>query len=185
MLKSLGFVALALYIIGLFSKAYANSPIGINIDFNTRNGPFFSTIFFASGYYLSKYNTNPRWLFFGLPLFFVGCLLHFSELYGLWKVYSTMPVQDYVFGTLFMGLGVSIMALSNHQLVRIGQFSNIGKLTLGIYLIHFVFVDLLRPMGKSAVNYIWEIAYPILVLCSSIISISLLSKYKNARKCIS
>lgn len=46
--------AIWLYVFGLCAKAYSETPIGIDIGFNTRNGPFFSTIFFVTGFVLSR-----------------------------------------------------------------------------------------------------------------------------------
>lgn len=187
MFKPLAAIAIALYIFGILAKSYSHSPIGININFNTILGPFFGTIFFASGYHLSKYNPTDKWLFIGFYLLCVGISMHFIEIYLLWKLYGINPWgHDYVFGTYFMGLGVSIMALSNHNLLSSNKLANIGKLTLGIYLIHRIFVDLLLPTSHLLFSPAWEIAgYPIIVFCASIASVSFLSKYKYGKAVIS
>ena len=37
-------LALAFYVVGVLSKSYSTTPIGIDFDFNTRHGPFFGLI---------------------------------------------------------------------------------------------------------------------------------------------
>ena len=43
----------------------------------------------------------------------------------------------------------TIAALSNHSALRLGILSSLGRLTLGIYAIHFAFVDMLRQSFKT------------------------------------
>src|SRR5208337_1634912 len=147
----------------LLAKAYSETPFGVHTVFNTRNGPFFGTIFFVSGYFLSNFTPNPGWFSKGVALLGVGWLLHFSEIYLLWRLYGTNPHQDFVIGTYFMGVGAAVASLSNNVLFRNGVLSNVGKFTLGIYAIHFIYVDLLRPVGKLTSSWLWEIGYIMLV----------------------
>lgn len=42
--KFLLIFAAVFYIVGVLLKSYADSPLGHHVDFNTRNGPFFSTL---------------------------------------------------------------------------------------------------------------------------------------------
>lgn len=179
-IKSLVAVALILYIINLLATPYSRTPIGINITFNTRYGPFFGTIFFVSDYLLSNYKPTYKWLYIGLYIFSAGVIMHFLEAYYLWKVYGVMP-YNYLLGTYLIGLGISILSLSNHKLIKCNRLATIGQLTLGIYLIHFLFVDLLRPIGKIFLHSVWEIGYPIIVLCLSLASVSFLSKHKYTK----
>jgi surface polysaccharide O-acyltransferase-like enzyme len=150
LIKSLIIIALFLYLFGLIVNAYSSTPIGIYVNFNTRNGPFFSTLFFVTGYLLSKYKINSRWLLIGLSVWLIGCLAHFSEIYCLVKYFNTTSVLGYVVGTYFMGLGATLVALSNHHLFKSIPLHEIGKSTLGIYACHYIFVYLLQPVGKIA-----------------------------------
>lgn len=182
--KTLIALSVVLYLIGLLAKAYSDTPLGVHTNFNTRNGPFFGTIFFVSGYFLSNLTPKPGWFSKGVTLLGVGWLFHFSELYILCKLYGTNPYQDYVFGTYFMGVGAALVSLSNDALFRNKVLSDVGKFTLGIYVIHFVFVDLLRPVGMLISSSLWEISYILLVLLFSALSVMLLSKSKNTRSII-
>ena len=182
--KALIAVSLALYLFGLAAKAYANTPVGVDTAIDTINGPFFGTIFFATGYFLSRLSPNPGWLLKGFGLWVIGCLVHFSEIYFLRASYDASPYQDYVIGTYFMGLGAAMIALSNIAFFRIRALEDLGKFTLGIYAIHFIFVDLLRPLGKLTNSAFWEIGYVFLVLLLSIGSVMLLSKFRITRQAV-
>ncbi|TAA46754.1 acyltransferase [Corallincola spongiicola] len=182
--KILFVLALSMYFFGVLARSYSNTPIGIDIDFNTRNGPFFSTLPFVTGYFLSGINARHRWAFYGLFLFILGSMLHFFEAYFLWKSYNTPPTQDYMFGTFFMGLGVAVSALSNHPGLKSKTFSDIGKMTLGIYAVHFIFIDLLTPLDKVLDSVFWEVGYLIVVIYLSILAAKLLSKYKLTNRIV-
>ena len=176
-------LSVALYGFGLLAKAYADTPIGINIDFNTRNGPFFSTVFFVMGVVLSRFELNQNYLYYGLLVLLLGYTIHVGEIYYLYSSFGTLPTShDYVFGTLFIGLGVSMMALSNHPLLKSRRLSNIGRYTVGIYAIHFVFVDILRPIDKKISNPAWEVGYVCLVFLLSLSVTLLLSRSERLKK---
>ncbi len=182
--KTLIAVSVTLYSIGLLAKAYSDTPFGINTEFNTRNGPFFSTIFFVSGYFLSKCKPNQRWFLIGVAFLVLGWIIHFSELYILWMLYGTTPYQDYLIGTYFMGIGAAVASLSNNVLFRNELLRDVGKFTLGIYAIHFIFVDLLKPIGKLTSSPLWEIGYIFFVLMFSFASVIALSKNKFTRRIV-
>lgn len=175
-------LAVVLYVIGLLGKAYADTPFGIHTDFNTRNGPFFSTIFFVSGYMLSKARPNHRWFSFGAILVVLGTGIHFIELYYLSTLYGSTSLPDFLVGTYFTGVGMAILALSNARCLQ-GRFvSEMGKFTLGIYAIHYFFVDLLRPVGSLTKSGFWEVGYVVLVLFLSIFTVNILARNETVRK---
>lgn len=176
-------ISLFLYIFGVLSKSYSETPIGIKFNFNTRNGPFFSTIFFVIGYVLSGYRITNRHLIYGLIIMLLGYVICFGEIYYLSSIYGIPAIEhDYVFGTLFIGLGASLMALSNHSILNIKILSKFGKYTLGIYGIHFVFVSLLSDIDKKTSNPAWEIGYIFLVFLLSTATTIKLSSYKKLNK---
>jgi surface polysaccharide O-acyltransferase-like enzyme len=180
--KALFLVSVALYSIGLLAKAYADTPFGIRLEFNTRNGPFFSTIFFVSGYFLSQFKPGPGWFLKGVALLAFGWTIHFSELYILGKLYGTNPSQDYLVGTYFMGIGTAVASLSNNAVFSNETLRDIGKFTLGIYAIHLIFVDILSPISKLISSPFWEIGYICFVLMFSVASVTALSKSEVTRR---
>jgi surface polysaccharide O-acyltransferase-like enzyme len=173
-----------LYLFGVLAKSYADTPIGIPIEFDTRNGPFFSTLLFVTGYLISGREVREKWLFYGIVVFLLGTVMHFAEVYSLYAMYSTGLKQDYVIGTYFMGVGVAMTSLSNHPALRNKALSKIGRMTLGIYAIHYIFVDLLRPIDKALDSIVWELGYVILVLALSVMACSMLSQNKTTKKIV-
>ncbi len=171
-----------LYIVGVLAKSYADTPFGFDMNFNTRNGPFFGTLLFCSGYFLSGMKPSDKWIYYGASIFFVGWVLHFSEIYVLWKLYKISLIQDYVFGTYLMGVGVTMVALSNHKIFKIKSLGYIGQLTLGIYASHFIFVDIFRNTVAERSNVGWDIGYILIVLFLSIALTKYMSKVKYIKK---
>ncbi len=179
-IKTLVALSILLYAMGLLAKAYSPTPLGIHTTFNTRDGPFFGTIFFVSGYILSGLKPDESWLGKGLLIMGFGFAMHFTELYLLWRYYGQSPLQDYVIGTYFMGIGAAMVALSNHPLLRLEMFSGLGRLTLGIYAIHFAFVDMLSQGFKSLP---WELL-SLAVLFLSVTTAMILSRNSITRRLV-
>jgi len=177
-------VSVGLYLVGVLAKSYVDTPLGINLGFNTRFGPFFSTLLFVTGYLLSAKRPETRWAVLGLAMFVVGCMMHFSEIYLLWKRYGTWREHDYVICTYFMGLGVALAALSNHPLLRSRALGKIGKMTLGVYVVHYLFVDIFRPLDTLTDNPLWAPGYVLIVLLLSVLTTLLLSRYQLTRKLV-
>lgn len=182
--KLLFYTALLLYFIGVLAGAYSQTPIGIELNFNTRNGPFFGTLLFFTGYYLSGLAVSKKWFLYGLICFSLGTLVHFAEVVFLWKYYQTTLVQDFVFGTYFMGLGISLVALSNQPFLQSKRLSEIGKLTLGIYAIHYVFVDLFSARVKTFHSPLMDIIFLLVVALLSLFVTWLFSKNKYLKKVV-
>jgi len=183
-IKMLVILSIFLYLFGVLAKSYVDTPMGIHLDFNTRNGPFFSTFLFVTGYLLSGKNINTNWVFYGLSVFCMGSVLHFTEIYYLWEIFGTSTHHDYVIGTYFMGVGVAMAALSNHPALKNKALSKIGQMTLGIYAVHFIFVDLLRPIDKTLNSDLWEAGYVLAVLVLSIVTSLALCKNKITKQII-
>ena len=169
-------VGVGLYLFALLAKAYLKTPIGIEFAFDTRNGPFFSTLFFVTGYLLAQRQRAKRWLWYGVALSLIGTLLQGVEIVTLWKLFGTNPKQDFVMSTYLIGVGVAMIALSNHPRLRIQRVSHLGKMVLGVYAIHFIFVELLLPIDQLNDSILWELSYTLLVFLLAVGSTWLLSK---------
>ena len=179
----IGVFSLGLYIFGLLAKAYSETSLGINIDFNTRNGPFFSTVFFFMGYAFSYLRITTSYFYYGLLILLAGYLLQFTEMFYLYSVYDVWPArQDFVVGTILLGAGISLMALSNHPWLHSKQLATIGQYTLGIYGMHYVFVDLLGHLDETLSTPVWELGYVFLVLLLSVGATLALSRVKPLRR---
>lgn len=183
--RLLAAMAIALYLTGIAGKAYSDTPLGFHTEFNLRNGPFFSLIFFVTGYFLHRSKPSGTWLPTGLSIAALGVFLHFAELQLLSRNWATSMVQDYVIGTYLFGLGVAMIALANPRYLRAPRIASIGPLVLGIYTSHFIFVDLLKPLDRQfAGNWIWSISYVAAVFILSCALVRVLLKFNLTRKLV-
>lgn len=177
-------LSVLLYCFGILAKAYSATEIGFNIEFNTRDGPFFGLIFFVTGYFLAKEKAVTNWLYYGFAVFTVGGFLHFSESFLLMHKYNASLVNEFVFGTYFMGVGAALMSLSNHKFLSSKISAGLGKMTLGVYVSHFIFINLLRPIDQLTNHPVWEICFVVLVLIFSLLLTKLLSMSKLTKKIV-
>ncbi len=178
-------VAVALYATGLAGKAYSDTPLGFHADFDFRDGPFFSTLFFVTGYFLQRSRPTNAWLPIGLAAAILGLLLHFGELLALHRNWGTTMSQDYVVGTYFLGLGAALIALSNPGILHLPRIASIGPLVLGIYASHFIFVEILRPLDRYySGNGLWEVSYVALVFLLSYALASALARFQLSRRLV-
>jgi surface polysaccharide O-acyltransferase-like enzyme len=183
--RSAFIIAAGLYLIGLLGHSYSDSPLGIHFNFDIRNHIFFSTIFFITGYQLAHFKPGPSWFPLGIAAFAFGAAIHFTEIYVLWMLYGTDPhIHSYTIGTYVMGIGVTVVALSNNRLLNIEALAKIGKYVLGIYVVHYIFVDILSPVSQMISNPFWEIVKVIVILLLSAIAAILLSKNKYTKRII-
>jgi surface polysaccharide O-acyltransferase-like enzyme len=169
------------------AKSYAATPVGIDLlgGFNTRNGPFFSTLFFVTGYYLSDRTPTPQWMRVGLLVFLGGLVVHFSEVIFLLKQYHVPAARhDYVLGTYFLGLGAAMVALSGHRSLQNAHLAALGGLTLGIYCIHILFLKMIPQFYAPRTNPVLEIALVFIVLALSAGACYLLSKVPYLRRLV-
>lgn len=178
-------VAVAFYSVGLAGKAYSDTPLGIRADFDFRDGPFFALIFFVTGYFLQRRRPSDAWFPIGLSIAIFGMFLHFAELLMLRSYWGTTMNQDYVMGTYFFGIGVALIALSNTKYLNFCRVASIGRVVLGIYASHFIFVEILRPLdNKFAGNGIWDVWYVFAVFVLSYALVSMFSRFHLTRRLV-
>lgn len=172
--RLLAAVAVAFYVLGLAGKAYSDTPLGFHSSFNFRNGPFFSLIFFVTGYFIQRREPSEHRLLFGFLFLAFGALCHFSELLILNEVWGTTLGQDYVIGTYFLGVGAALIAFSNSKWLSARKVASIGPLVLGIYASHFIFIDLFQPIDRIYDgNSTWDALYVFIVFIVFILSYAL------------
>lgn len=184
-------VAIALFVYAVLGRAYASTSIGISPQIfgfhcNTRDGPFFSTIFFASGYFLSAHLPRPQWSRWGISLLAAGCVLHRSEIVLIHTLFHAPPVrtlqQDFVFGTYAMGLGATMLALAAPSWLSRPRLARWGRWTLGIYCIHPIFIH--QKILCRLHSAVAEVLYPIAVLLLSLFAVWLLARVRWTRSLV-
>ena len=176
--KSVHFLLLggALYVYGLLGGSYKVTPLGFEAIFNTRNGIFFSTLFFAIG--VAFHNRMPRvGKLMAAGLAFTGLAIFCLEAYYLRAQWSVPPINhDYLLGTIPGGVGVFLLVFA-HRDSRIARFvGQYGQYVLGIYVSHMAFIDLWRPFGSFAQATAWQFIFPVLVFGSSLLASMIMSK---------
>jgi surface polysaccharide O-acyltransferase-like enzyme len=173
---------LALYAFGLLAGAYAQTGYGFHINFNTRNGPFFTTIFFALGWRFSAIPIENIKLKWGIILAVLGCAAHMFEVRWLWQHNGGFIMTDYLLGTLPWGAGVAIIVLNLPEFGKNTILPRIGKYTLGIYAIHLLLADLFSPINNVMDSISWEVIFPLLVFALSAVSVAVLAKNSFTRQ---
>lgn len=172
-------IALGLYTAGLLADGYAMTPVGIKVDFNPRSGPAYSTIFFVLGYLLSKFTPTRAWYCYGWLTAAAGIIIKAAEILFLWRAYQTGLFKDYLAGTVPMGLGAALVALSGQHAPAPGSagLSRYGRHVLGIYLIHMIYIDNLSSLDAAFQHSAaWEAGFPIMVMGLSLLTAWALSK---------
>ncbi len=165
-------VSILLYITGVLGKSYSSTPYGIDININTRDGPFFGLIFFVTGYYLSRINPSVILMRYGLALLSVGFFAQAFELYILNKNYGVLKIQDYCFSTYLMSIGAAMIGIYSAPPLHIRKvnLARISDLTLGIYLVHFIFIDILIELSSTFPSFASvknPYFFPMIVILSS------------------
>ncbi len=170
-------ISVALFGFGLMGGAYQNTGIGIDIGINTRNGPFFGLIFFVLGMILSQLNNKTRLFKHSGFIFICGVALQSFEMHYLHKYHDADLLQDYVFSTLFIGLSAATFALRQNTLLTKKLISKLGRLSLGVYLVHPIILDYFREIERVFSSYIiWSlVTLTLTFLFSSVITKKLLN----------
>jgi len=183
--RSLLVLGLALYAVGLAGKAYADTPIGFHTHVNVRNGLCFSLVMFATGARLRRLGPRPSWRRLGAALALGGLALQVAEVAWLHTHWGTNMAQDFVLGTYFYGLGVTMLALSDPAPLRFPRLAGLGPLVLGIYASHVLFVDLLaRPDSPLRAVPGWDIIVVALVFALSLALTGLLWRCAPTRRLV-
>jgi surface polysaccharide O-acyltransferase-like enzyme len=178
--------AVMLYGTALLGGPYSASPLGFHANFNFRNGPFFSLLFFVTGYLLQRRTSRMRWASIGLLLVFFGICLSIFELTIIKNYWGTTMCQDYVIGTYPFGLGIALIALSNFGHSKMRLPASVAPMVLGIYVSHYGFIMMLHPLDRLlAVKTTWEIFQTVLVFYLAFAATRLFSKYKITQKLVS
>ena len=174
--KWLIWIGLGLYLFGVVAGPWSPAPFGLKIPFHTRNGPFFGTVFFAVGWQVSSDGSLPVRRLVHI-LLWGGAALSALETYLLWERFGINPTAHaYVLGTLPYGIGASLLVMSKPLMARDTAIASLGKYTLGVYVIHYIFLDLLRPLDGLINTRVFDFALPVTVFLLSVLSSAVLQQ---------
>src|SRR5882757_1655156 len=166
----------ALFLIGLAAGAYKATPIGLDLGMNTRNGPFFSTIFVVSGFMIHRLRLIPT-LREAISLIVLGAALRILELLWITGQYGTSPSRiDYLLGTYPFGVGIFLLLLTAKRLGEIKWMVGLSRYSAGVYCAHGLIVALLRARHPVVAYPLWEIARPFAVLALTLALVMSLAK---------
>ncbi|MFP5076567.1 acyltransferase [Rhizobium sp. YIM 134829] len=174
--RTLLVVCLCLFVIGTYFIEFLE-PFGPPLPWKFfRNGPFFGAIFVALGYLIRKHHWHPR-LGLGLTLFTGGFLISLGERFALASAGLISPTEsiNYTYGTIAFGVGAFALALnlpSNARLVQ--NMAGLGRLTLGFYCIHLLFLWFVQWMlgPESTVTLLIAIAATTVLSITAILLVS-------------
>jgi surface polysaccharide O-acyltransferase-like enzyme len=184
--KSVTFLALGgiLFVIGLLGGPYRLSALGLDLHFNTRDGIFFSTIFFGIGawFHSSKPNvskTTATWIFLaGITAFSIESIF-------LWSQYRLSPLyNDYVLGSIPYGIGLFLIAY-RFEANRLDKLAApFAIYVIGMYVSHMLIIDLLlKPFHRLFNPVLWQLTGPIL-LCLLTLAITWLIGQTRLRRLV-
>lgn len=173
-------LGIVLYLLALAAGPYS-SILGVDLPFNGRNGPFFSTIFVSAGWWLSK--RDAPGVGTALALIVAGAVVQTAEVIALNALSGSSPdSHDYLVGSAFTGMGVFMWCLASPDLGRTTFLPSLGKLTLGVYVSHLLVKASIYPVLHDSLNmYVFQLAYPAAVYLLSVTLTAALLKTPLAR----
>jgi surface polysaccharide O-acyltransferase-like enzyme len=180
-------VALIFFGAAVFFQPYAVTHPGISLPFTLRNGPFFSSIFVGIGYWLSQQKRLPS-LQTACLVTLLGLSLQELEVFAIWKFLGGDPLHDFTLGTLGFGAGMAMLALQIRLPRRLLGVAELGKYTLGIYLLHLCTLEILSRILSpylDRASLLWQFVYPIGTFSSALLLILILFRFRRLRPIIS
>ena len=174
-LRELCAVAAGFYLVGLLTGAYAWSPLGFGIGFDTRDGPFQALLFVALGILLARkgYRPSVKTAFMVLGAGLVAQMAEVALLYSLIPR-SEIVGGEYYLGTVPYALGLVLLALAIPDLGKRIKVEKVAPYVLGVYMIHYVVITYVIKGTYGGGDILWQIIYPpIVFLLSLLVAISL------------
>jgi surface polysaccharide O-acyltransferase-like enzyme len=170
-----------LYVFGLLMGPYALTPVGIDIDFNSRNGPFMSTLLVAVGWELARRDWQVSTAA-ATGVAVIGWTGYLAEMHLIPIFFGGLKIADYGIFTPVYALGLVLVAFSRPSLGEGTTWSRLGaRYVLGIYVCHYLFVEPMWPLHAYLHNYLWEFTFPLIVLGLSIGLVYLLFQSRYTR----
>jgi surface polysaccharide O-acyltransferase-like enzyme len=168
-------VGIGLYAFEVFSRLLSASSLGFHIPFNARYGPFFGTIFFAVGWRLSS-----RQRAFGLKpaiaLLSGGFAILVVDTLLVRNPFGSFVLEPFLETTV--GIGSALLALACPALGDDTILASLGQYTLGIYVIHPLFIDFSLPFAYLIPSHVRDLAFPAMIFLFSALTAMILQKIK-------
>lgn len=178
-------IAITLFIVGLLLGAYQNTPIGFSVNFNTRNGPFYSLLLFYFGWSFGQSHKVPdaKWAYIFLLL---GILINIFEKMWLSNYSSPLPeFAGYSASVLPLGISSFLLFFNIRFLLLRKHILMLGSCTLYVYLIHILLrTPIYSILGKVYSDHSQYIVLLLLYLVALLISVFMLNSSKTLRKVI-
>lgn len=190
--KYLPYGAIALYTLGLAYGSYSliwSDTGNANFIFNTRNGPFFSTLCVTFGWLLSVKRRQGKWQVSASRAAAIAIICLVVQIIETKVINSAarLPFEpfDYVVGTFGFGAGVLLLALAKPHWGENWPILHWSRYTLGIFLIHYAFIDVIQPLNARYNNVPWELGTPIAVYVASLATTALMMQWRPLRRLVS
>lgn len=152
------------YVFGLLMGPYATAPFGLAIDFNSRNGPFMSTLLVALGWEMAQHEWRVSSTT-AVVLAVVGWAGYLGEMHLIPFLFGSLNIADYGVFTPLYAMGLVLFAFSRPRLGARSMWAKMGaRYVLGIYVCHYLFVEPMWPLHAYFRSYAWEFAFPLIVL---------------------
>jgi surface polysaccharide O-acyltransferase-like enzyme len=160
-IKVLLIISLGFNILGLFGDSYKGI---LHIPIMTRDALFFGLFYCTLGYYIA-FNESRIQKFLKKPGLLVAAIACFSLLILAERIilvtFFNGDVSDNFFiCTIPMSVAIFLFALAKREMGKNYYITKIGKNSLGIYVIHLLFLD----MSKFIITIMLEININIFIL---------------------
>jgi len=168
---------LILYFVSLLGRSYKEFPIGFDPGFEIFYGPFISTFFIAIGLRFSRIDFSARKnhvIVLGFILIFTGLIVQFAENWFLFKYYKMVPEHAFLAGMIPLGIGIFLLSMGYQNLGKSTIFPYLGRYTLGVFVLHEMFISMLKPVRCYFEPVTWDIAFPVIVFLLSLLTTMLL-----------
>lgn len=151
-------------------------PVNLSIDSKPEFYALYGVLYFAIGAKfgskLPQLSQTKIW-----ALSFAGLAIYCLEVYLRWHYLGADPIKnDFLIGMVPGGIGVFLLAMNKQKSKIDSIIAPFGKFTLGIYLIHFLFIDLFSPYGTEIQPLVWMFLLPVASFACSLLTTMFLSR---------
>ena len=115
----------------------------------------------------------------------LAIILQYVEVYYLWYYYNSDPAShNYLASTIIVSFSLVYWLIQNPSFGHNQRITKLGQYTLGIYVMHFLFVDLFQSLAPYIAFGVWDIVFPAIVYLTTLGCVMLLSKIPGINKLV-